>query len=233
MKATGRKAGRVLALAGTVLVGAWLSTAARAEEKTGASHDTPSSDAKKSTQSKPSQKQASQTRPAQKPHTPVPPVQKQSASPKSTPTNQKHSASPKSAPAKQGPLVFTDEDLKKYKSGSSTQPARMVNPPDAPDPLKGIKDEQERALWRQKRTAELQQKVDDLEARLKALEKRRLSIQNPLLPRTPGPEGTAEQEIGMSGPELLARTDEEIQHTNKQLEAARKDLAGFLDKKPE
>ena len=220
MNASGRKAGGVLVLAGTVLVAAWLSTAARSQEKAGAAGGSPSAEAKKPTQSRPAQKQSAQTRPTHTQPKPVHPAQKPAAS-------------PKSAAGKQGPLVFTDEDLEKYKSGSSTQPARMVNPPDAPDPLKAIKDEQERAAWRQKRTTELQQKVDDLEARLKALEKRRLSIQNPLLPRTPGPEGTAEQEIGMSGPELLARTDEEIQHTNKQLEAARKELATFLEKKPE
>ena len=220
MKASGRRTGLILAFGGVVLAVTWLTGATRADEKTGASHDTASSDTKKSTQSKPAQKQSSQTRPTHKPPAPGSPVKKPSAS-------------PKSAPAKQGPLVFTDEDLQKYRSGSSTQPARNVAPTDTSDPLKAMKDEEERVRWRQKRTTELQQKVDDLEAKLKALEKRRLSIQNPLLPRTPGPEGTAEQEIGMSGPELLARTDEEIQHTNKQLEAARKDLAAFLDKKPE
>ncbi|MCI0410200.1 MAG: hypothetical protein L0191_16860, partial [Acidobacteria bacterium] len=197
---SGRKTGLILALAGSLLAATIITEPARAEEKSGASKDPASTDAKKSTQTKPTQKP---------------------------------SAAPKSAPGKKGPLVFTDEDLKKYNSGSSTQPARNVAPSGSPDPLKAIKEDQERALWRQKRTSELQQKVLDLEARLKSLEKRRLSIQNPLLPRTPGPEGTAEQEIGLSGPELLARTDEEIQHTNKQLEAARKDLATFLEKKPE
>ena len=203
MRASGRKTGLILTLAGSLLAAPWITESARAEEKSGA---------KKSTQAKTSQNQSAQTRPTQ-------------TKPKS--------ASPKSAPGQKRPLVFTDEDLQKYRSGSSTQPARNVAPSDSPDPLKAIKEDQERALWRQRRTTELQQKVLDLEARLKGLEKRRLSIQNPLLPRTPGPEGTAEQEIGLSGPELLARTDEEIQHTSKQLEAARKDLATFLEKKPE
>jgi len=166
-----------------------------------------------SKESSPEVKKSPQSKPAKKP---------------STQTKSTHGK-----PAQKGPLVFTDEDLKKYNSGSSTQPARNVTPAETQDPLKAIKDEQERTLWRQKRTTELQQKVLDLEARLKSLEQRRRSIQNPLLPRTPGPEGTAEQEIGLSGPELLARTDEEIQHTTRQLETARKDLATFLEKKPE
>ena len=166
-----------------------------------------------SKESSPEVKKSPQSKPAKKPST------------QTKPTHGK--------PAQKGPLVFTDEDLKKYNSGSSTQPARNVTPAETQDPLKAIKDEQERTLWRQKRTTELQQKVLDLEARLKSLEQRRRSIQNPLLPRTPGPEGTAEQEIGLSGPELLARTDEEIQHTTRQLETARKDLATFLEKKPE
>ena len=185
------------------LLAAMAPSAARGEEQSGASKESASPAGKKSPQSKPAKKPSTQTKPT-------------------------HGKS-----AQKGPLVFTDEDLKKYNSGSSTQPARNVTPAETPDPLKAIKDEQERTLWRQKRTTELQQKVLDLEARLKSLEQRRRSIQNPLLPRTPGPEGTAEQEIGLSGPELLARTDEEIQHTNKQLEAARKDLATFLEKKPE
>jgi len=185
------------------LLAAMAPTALRAEEQKGASKESASSEGKKSPQSKPAKKPSTQTKSTQ------------------------------GKPTQKGPLVFTDEDLKKYNSGSSTQPARNVTPAETPDPLKAIKDEQERTLWRQKRTAELQQKVLDLEARLKSLEQRRRSIQNPLLPRTPGPEGTAEQEIGLSGPELLARTDEEIQHTNKQLETARKDLATFLEKKPE
>ena len=220
MKASGRKTGLALALAGSLLAAPWLLATARAEEKTGASNSSASAGEKKPNQTKPTKKQSTQTRPIPKQPAPAPPAQKQTAP-------------PKGAPAKHGPLVFTDEDLQKYKSGSSTQPARNVTPADTPDPLKAIKDEQERERWRQKRTTELQQKVMDLEERLKALQKRRLSIQNPLLPRTPGPDGTAEQEIGMSGPELLARTDEEIQHTNKLLEAARKDLATFQEKKPE
>jgi len=185
------------------LLAAMSTTAARAEQQAGASKESASTGAKKSPQSKPAKKPSTQTKPTQ------------------------------GKAAQKGPLVFTDEDLKKYNSGSSTQPARNVTPAETADPLKAIKDEQERNLWRQKRTTELQQKVLDLEARLKSLEQRRRSIQNPLLPRTPGPEGTAEQEIGLSGPELLARTDEEIQHTTRQLETARKDLATFLEKKPE
>jgi hypothetical protein len=220
MKAVGRKTGRILSLALSLLAATWLTAAIRAEEQAGSSKDPSASQTKPSTQSKPGKNQSAQTRPAHGQSTPAPAAQQKSAS-------------RKSAPGQKGPLVFTDEDLQKYRSGSSTQPARNVAPSPTQDPLKAIKDEEERARWRQKRTAELQQKVLDLEAKLKSLQQRRLSIQNPLLPRTPGPEGTAEQEIGMSGPELLARTDEEIQHCNRQLEAARKDLAAFLDKKPE
>ncbi|MCI0656302.1 MAG: hypothetical protein L0170_04435 [Acidobacteria bacterium] len=220
MKAAGRNTGLILALAASLLATGWLTAAARAEEKAGASKESASPEGKKSPQSKSARKPSTQSRPTQ-------------GAPAPSQQTKKQTTGPKSAGGQKGPLVFTDEDLKKYNSGSSTQPARNVTPAGTPDPLKAIKDEQERTLWRQKRTTELQQKVLDLEARLKALEKRRLSIQNPLLPRTPGPEGTAEQEIGMSGPELLARTDEEIQHTNRLLETARKDLAGFLEKKPE
>jgi hypothetical protein len=221
MKQFGRNLGFVLALATSLPVAGWLNSLTHADETTGASSGSASTAAKKSTPAKPVQTQSAQTKPTRK-------------RPAQTAPAQKKSASAKSPQTQQAPLVFTDEDLKKYRSGASTQPARnVVAPAETPDPLKAIKDEQERALWRQKRTAELQQKVLDLEARLKGLEQRRLSIQNPLLPRTPGPEGTAEQEIGLSGPELLARTDEEIQHTTRQLEAARKDLATFLEKKPE
>jgi hypothetical protein len=170
----------------------------------------------KTSSSEGSKKQRTQTRPAQ-----TRPAQKTAAKPKAP------------APKKQGAaLSFTDEDLQKYHSGGEAQPVRNAPPAPGPDPLKTIKEEQERNLWRQKRTAELQQKVTDLEARLKTLEKRKLSIQNPLLPRVADPDQNPQAEIGMSGPELLARTDEEIKVTNQLLEAARKDLATFLEKKP-
>jgi hypothetical protein len=220
MKNSGRNLGLVLALAMSLPAAGWLITATRAGETSGTFSDSASSDSKQSAPSKATQNKPAQTQPTQTRHAQAPAAAKKSASP----------ASPKT---KQAPLVFTDEDLKKYRTGASTQPARNITPSEAPDPLKAIKDEQERTLWRQKRTTELQQKVLDLEARLKGLEQRRLSIQNPLLPRVAPPGGTAEQEIGLSGPELLARTDEEIQHTNKLLETARKDLATFLEKKPE
>lgn len=201
-----------LALACGVLAGGSGSPLASAADGS----ESQSSASAKPASSESSKKQKTQTHPAQ-----TRPAQKAAAKPKAA------------APKKQGAaLSFTDEDLQKYHSGGETQPVRNAPPAPGPDPLKTIKEQQERDLWRQKRTTELQQKVTDLEARLKTLEKRKLSIKNPLLPRVADPDQNPQAEIGMSGPELLARTDEEIKVTTQQLEAARKDLATFLEKKP-
>jgi hypothetical protein len=148
---------------------------------------------------------------------------KSSAPAKGTP----HAAKP--APASK-PLVFTDEDLKRFHTGGETPSPRKVAPPPATsDPLKPFKEQEERSRWQQARSGELQQKVIDLEARLKVLEQKRLSIQNPLLPRPAEPEGTREAESGLTGGELLAKTEEEIRQVSGQLDTARKDLAKFQD----
>ena len=128
------------------------------------------------------------------------------------------------------PQTFTDDDLKKYHPGGSTQPARKpgaASPGD--DPLKTFRDAEERGRWKAARAAQLQQKILDLDAKLKVLEQRRLSIQNPFLPRPQDPESIAQAGSGLSGPELLAKTQEEIRQATQQLEAARNDLAAFLE----
>jgi hypothetical protein len=154
--------------------------------------------------------------------------------PKQTGHAQGTSRAAKPAPSSSKPLVFTDEDLKRFHEGGESSAPRKVAPQPTPaDPLKHFKDEEERTRWRQARSGELQQKVLDLEARLKVLEQKRLSIQNPLLPRPAEPEGTRDAESGLSGEELLAKTEEEIRQVSTQLEAARKQLTTFQDSTPE
>ena len=132
------------------------------------------------------------------------------------------------------PLSFTDEDLKKYHSGStepSTRPAAAS--PSSEDPLKTFQDRRERSRWRQEKIVQLQQRILELEGKLKTLEQKRLSILNPLMPRVAEGEQEKTEETGLSGPELLARTDGEIKQTSQDLEAARRDLATFLETTPE
>ena len=79
----------------------------------------------------------------------------------------------------------------------------------------------------------MQQNILNLEGKLKELEQKRLSVVNPYVPRPQ--EGTNEkaEEKGLSGPELLARTEGEIRQTTQDLESARKALATFLETTPE
>jgi len=214
--ATGNRSILGLALAGALLAATTWPSHLRAETPTGT--ETQKSSRSSTASSHASKKPKSQTHP-----TKTEPVKKPAGK-----------SATSAVPKKQSPpLVFTDEDLQRYHVGQTAAPVRNTPPAPVTDPLKGIHEEQEREAWRQKRAAELQQKVTDLEARLKTLEKRKLSIKNPLVPRVPDPDGNPEAEIGMSGPELLARTDEEINVTSQQLDAARKELANFVDKKPE
>ena len=132
------------------------------------------------------------------------------------------------------PLVFTDDDLKRFHETGSLPPARKAAaPPSGEDPLRKWKDVEERDRWRKTKAAQLQQRILDLESKLKVLEMKRLSIQNPLLPRPQDPESTAQIERGLSGPELLAMAEEEIRQTTRQIEEARRDLAVFLETAPE
>src|SRR5262245_41570527 len=168
------------------------------------------STAKKSPQTKPTQ---AQTRPARR------------ASPAK--------AAPAAPKGKAKPLVFTDEDLKKYHSGEDTGLRRSPAPTASQDPLKPFKDRAEKDRWRQTRVAEFQKNILNLEGRLKFLEQKRLSIQNPLLPRPTDPTAAPDTDEGLSGEERLARNDEEIRETTRKLEAARKELATFLEANPE
>jgi hypothetical protein len=200
-----RKAGAailVVAAGGLLFAGATPSRGAAEEKKTTPAHET-STPAKKHPQTRPTK-----------------------SSPPAKPTP--HAAKP--APAASKPLVFTDEDLKRFHTGGEAPAARKVAPAPAPsDPLKPFKEQEERSRWQQARGGELQQKIIDLEARLKVLEQKRLSIQNPLLPRPAEPEGTRDAESGLTGPELLAKTEDEIREVSGQLDTARKDLAKFQD----
>ena len=197
-------------LAAVVLV--WLTWSAStgggvAEERNPSASAPATSATKKSTQTHPAHTRPTQTRRAQT-----------------------HPASSQRPSPGGKPISFTNEDLKRFHSDDATRPAaKTTSPPTSQDPLKRWKDEAERERWRQARTAELQRKVQDLEAKLKFLQQKRLSIHNPLVPRPAEPEGTRQAESGRSGPELLAQTDEEIRQTTQQLEAARKALATFLD----
>ena len=151
----------------------------------------------------------------------------------------KKTAPAKTAPAsakKQGkkPLVFTDADLEKYHTGGEGTSSRNSSPaPSSADPLKPFKDKAEKARWRQARAAEFQNKIVDLEGKLKFLQQKRMAIQNPLLPRPTDPSGAPDSDEGLSGEERLAKNDEEIRDTNMRLDAARKELAAFLEANPE
>ena len=171
--------------------------------------------AEEGTQTRPAQSRPAQTRPAQ-----------------TRPAEAKKQPAGKSAGEK--PLAFTDEDLKKYHSGSagpSTRPTAA--PPSSEDPLKTFHDRQERSRWRQEKIARLQQRILDLEGRLKVLEQKRLSIANPYVPRPQEGEEAKGEETGLSGPELIEKTDVEIKQTSQDLESARKELSTFLEAVPE
>jgi hypothetical protein len=174
---------------------------------------------------KATQTQPAQTRPAQTRPTQTQPAQTRPA---------EGAVEPAGKEAGEKPLSFTNEDLKKYHSGptgASTRPASAT--PAAEDPLKPFKDREERARWRQEKAVKMQQRILELEGKLKTLEQKRLSILNPLMPRVTEGEQEKTEETGLTGPELLARTDGEIKQTTQDLEAARKELATFLETTPE
>ena len=179
--------------------------------------------------------QAAQTQPAQSRPAQSRPAQTRPAQTRPTQTSTAEgTGKPSGRSAEERPLSFTNEDLKKYHSGPagvSTRPASV--PAAAEDPLKPFRDQDEKARWRQEKIVKMQQRILEQEARLKTLEQKRLSILNPLMPRVPEGEQEKAEETGLSGPELLARTEAEIKQTSQDLEAARKELATFLETTPE
>ena len=186
-------------------------------------------------QAKPSgstaKKRSTQTKPAQtRPASRATPAKQAAPARQTAPTRQ---TAPASSKGKQRPLVFTDEDLQKYHTGGEPAAVRSTSSPSSADPLKPFKDKAEKDRWRQARAAEFQKKILDLEGRLKFLQQKRLAIQNPLLPRPADPSGEPDSDEGLSGEERLAKNDEEIRDTNLKLEAARKELATFLEANPE
>jgi len=182
---------------------------ARSSSKAGKEGEAGKATQTQKAQTRPSQTQPSQTRPSQA----------------------KKTLSGEAGPEK--PRVFTDEDLKKYHSDSDRPATRPATAPAPEDPLKPFKDQQERSRWRQEKIARMQQRILDLQGKLKALEQKRLSVVNPYVPRPPEGEEQKGEEKGLSGPELLARTDGEIKQTSQELETAKKDLATFLETTPE
>jgi hypothetical protein len=131
------------------------------------------------------------------------------------------------------PLAFTDEDLKKFHSAAAASAPRPAPAPPSEDPLKSLHDKQERARWRQEKMAGMQQHILDLEGKLKSLQQKRLSIANPYVPRVAEGEAEKAEEDGLSGPERMSRVDDEIRKTAQELEAARQEMASFLESNPE
>jgi hypothetical protein len=230
MRLSNKSASFILALAWGVAGCGSLVQMSLAQEGTAPSTSSHTTQEKRPAAKGNSQTHPTQTRPASKSKPPSHPTHTQPSAQQKPQTQASGRDKGKEKPA---PLTFTDEDLKKYHPDGVARPARSTPAPEGGDPLKAFKDEEAKASWRKARAAELQQKVNDLESKLKLLQQRRLSIQNPLLPRVAEPGESSQSETGMSGPELLARTDEEIKHTNLLLESARKDLASFLEKPPE
>jgi hypothetical protein len=79
----------------------------------------------------------------------------------------------------------------------------------------------------------MQKRILDLEGKLKSQQQKRLSIANPYVPRVAEGEAEKAEEDGLSGPERMARVDEEIRKTAQELEAAQKEMASFLESNPE
>jgi hypothetical protein len=143
---------------------------------------------------------------------------------------------PSAAPAATTPLSFSDEDLKRFGGTSGSTATRPAgSPAPSADPLKSWRDQEERTRWRREKAAELDKQVKDLEERLRFLERKRLSIANPLVgrPPEPGAAESKEEETGLTGPELLARTDAEIKQVTQDLEKARRAVTDLLTAYPE
>jgi hypothetical protein len=132
------------------------------------------------------------------------------------------------AEKKDQPRTFTNDDLGKpdRKPGSVTA-SGDADP--AADPLKTLKDAEERRVWAQRQMANGREEIAALELRIEYWEARKLSVHNPLLSRRVVPEGDRDESIedpldGLETVEKLEKIDEIVAELHKQIEAGRERL---------
>lgn len=132
------------------------------------------------------------------------------------------------------PVVFDNETLSarygegrgpvSVVSGGVTGPAAAdaLEPAEPlPDALQAIEDDKARQRTRQITLQQLDVEIGRLEAKIAGLEKRNLATRNPFLPRPVIPEDEALEWSQLTASQRVARADEMIADTRRELDAAR------------
>jgi len=139
--------------------------------------------------------------------------------------------------------VYTNDDLKKMFPGRPEDEKKLPaepasahpggEPGDAapPVPPAGVETALDQVLAQEaargdqaQRIAAAEQAVTAAHDRVADLEKRRLAVQNPLMPPPKPPEKGEEQWKAQSGPERLAATEQELQTAREELAKAQSEL---------
>jgi hypothetical protein len=127
---------------------------------------------------------------------------------------------------KEEPRTYTNDDLGEGAAGSKDRTAAPEGDDGPADPLKAMKDAEERRAWHRKQMDETRKEIAALERQIEYWEARRLSIRNPLLPRRVVPEDggdeTPEDPLeGLDSAAKLDRIDEIMADLQTRLDRAR------------
>jgi uncharacterized coiled-coil protein SlyX len=134
------------------------------------------------------------------------------------------------AEKKDEPRTFTNDDLGKPEGKRTASTTDRPPAEDAgADPLKTLKDAEERRIWAQQQMTDIREEIAALEERIEYWEARKLSVHNPLLSRRAVPEGDRDESIedpleGLETVEKLEKIDEIVAELHKQIEAGRERL---------
>lgn len=127
---------------------------------------------------------------------------------------------------KEEPRTYTNDDLGEGAAGAKDRSAAPEGEAGPADPLKAMKDAEERRAWHRKQMAAAREEIATLERQIEYWEARRLSIQNPLLPRRVVPEeagGDAGEDPleGLDSAAKLERIDEIMADLHTRLDQTR------------
>lgn len=129
---------------------------------------------------------------------------------------------------KEEPYVYTNADLEKYaeeeESTEIQEDLEEVTYEAVDEMIKKIEEPERVRKWKESKLKAAEERVQNAEMRLDYLNKKKASIQNPLLPRPKPTKEDEQEEAGMDNVERLERTEKQIEEAEEDLKKCEEDL---------
>lgn len=124
--------------------------------------------------------------------------------------------------------VYTNADLEKYaqeeESTEIQEDLEEVTYEAVDEMIKKIEEPERIRKWKESKLKAAEERVQNAEMRLDYLQKKKASIQNPLLPRPKPTKEDEQEEAGMDNVERLERTEKQIEEAEEELKKCEEDL---------